>query len=699
MAQDMANTPAKQMLRQAGEHLNAGRAQQAEGLIRQILQTQPDNAEALNLLGVIALNSGHTPQAVEIFSRAVQLHESEAEYLCNLGVALLSANRTPEGEAALHAALKLKPSHPMANFNLGLRDLQAGRFEDALQRLDKAVQKMPQNVALLNALGVAYSKCAKAAKAVQVFRAALKLQPNHADAMLNLASALTEMDKPDEAMTLLERTIQARPREARLYFNLGVAARKAKRDLDAIAAYRQALALEPNYADAHVNLAVLHSRRGNQDAALEHIRAARTLRPDDICILTNEARIVRDAGHGTEAISLCDRILAQTPDHGEASSIKISVLQNEGDFDEAQKIGEQALAINPDATPVLLALTHNKNYPFTDEQIQRLKSAATRKTEDDAEAIRSWFALGKIHHDRGEYEQAFDCYKRGNALRDVSLKWTPSDEQSLFTALIDTFSADFFTVTSAKEPAMGQDSERPVFIVGMPRSGTTLVEQIIASHPHGAGGGELPDISIMADELPRTLNSAAPYPPCVNELSAAQVETLAARYLARLTRISATDDRVTDKMPDNYLHLGLIALLFPKARVIHCRRNPMANCFSIFQQNFAGYHPYAYDLTKLGRRYRNHGRLMDHWRQVLPLPILEVDYEDIVADQEGQSRRILEFCGLEWNDAVLDFHKTQRTVQTASLWQVRQPIYTGALKGWCAYEKFLGPLKKSLEQD
>lgn len=687
------HSSAQQALRQAREHLNHGRAQQAEALIRQVLNIQADNHEALNLLGVIALNANHTPQAVELFARAIQLHGAEAEYHCNLGVALLNANRANDGEAALLAALKRKPAHPMANLNLGLRDLQAGRFDDARQRLEKAVKKMPTNAIALNALGVAHSKCGKPAKAAQLFRTVLKAHPEHLDAQINLASALVDMDEADKAIALYTRLIEKHPGQMRLHFNHGVALRKAKRDLDAIDAYERALAIEPRFADAHLNVSTIYANRGHHDAALEHVKAAAALKPNDIHIMTNKARALRDAGLKTEALTACERIDALAPGNADALGIRMTVLQNDGDFASARDIATRALTANPELIPVLLALSQDKDYAFSDAQIQSLENAASDVSTDAASATRAWFALAKVHHDRDDHTSAFDSYKRGNTLRDESFAWTKTDEQALFTALTYTFTAAFFKAA----PIIGNDSERPVFIVGMPRSGTTLVEQIVASHPSAEGGGELPDIQVMADTLQRTLGSAAPYPACVTELDAAKADMLATRYLERLTRVSDTAERVTNKMPDNYQHLGFIARLLPKARVIYCRRDPMANCFSIYQQNFEGFHPYAYDLEKLARRYRNHERLMDHWRKVLPLPILEVAYEDMVADQEGQSRRIMEFCNLDWNPRVLDFHETARNVQTASLWQVRQPIYTGALKGWRAYEAFLDPLKKSLD--
>lgn len=682
-----------QVLRQAADHVDSGRLQQGEALLRQVLATQPDNHEALNLLGVVALQAGHVPQAADLFARAIHLHDADAQYHCNLGVALLSANRPNEGEDALLAALRLKPSHPVANLNLGLRDLQAGRFEDARARLEKAVKKMPRHPTALNALGVAHSKCGYPAKALSYFRSVLKIQPGHFDAQLNMAGALTELKKPDEAIALYRRLIESHPDQARLYFNLGVALRLSQNVIAAIEAYEQALALEPRLVDAHVNASVLYSNMGDDEAALEHAKLAGQLRTNDVHIMLNEARMLFNAGLGDDAQAACERISAQFPDNTEALGIRIRALQNDGHFERARDLGAQALMTDPNATFALAALSFDKNYTFSDENIERLKRFASSNESEPSLAIQAWFALGKIHHDRKDFERAFEFYKRGNAMRDAEFTWTDEDEDTLFTAQIKTCTEAFFKTA----PAGGNDSERPVFIVGMPRSGTTLVEQIIASHADAAGAGELPTMHNISTALPHALGDAEPYPSCLTKLDAALTDRFARQYLDRLDRVSTTARRVTDKMPDNYLRLGLIQRLFPKARIIHCQRDPMATCFSIYQQNFKGFHPYAYDLTKLGRRYRNHERLMEHWRQVLPLPILDVAYEDLVQNQEEQSRRILAFCNLDWDEGVLNFHKTTRTVQTASLWQVRQPIYAGSLKSWRAYEAALEPLKIALK--
>ena len=266
------------------------------------------------------------------------------------------------------------------------------------------------------------------------------------------------------------------------------------------------------------------------------------------------------------------------------------------------------------------------------------------------------------------------------------------DDRALVDARISTFSEALFESHSV----VGSDDERPVFVVGMPRSGTTLVEQIISSHPQAEGAGELLTIDQIASELSDRTGSSLPYPACVRELKQEALSEAAQHYSQIISRVSSHALRITDKLPNNYLNLGLIALMFPHARVIHCRREARATCMSIYSNDFIGYHPYACDLNRIGQRYHHYLRMMEHWRAILPLPMLEVDYEAVVGDVEATSRQMLEFCDLPWDNRVLQFHETERVVQTASQWQVRRPIYRDSLDLWRHYEQHLAPLEQGL---
>ncbi|MBI3462463.1 MAG: sulfotransferase [Planctomycetes bacterium] len=242
----------------------------------------------------------------------------------------------------------------------------------------------------------------------------------------------------------------------------------------------------------------------------------------------------------------------------------------------------------------------------------------------------------------------------------------------------------------------GNPTEVPVFVVGMPRSGTTLVEQILASHPDVFGAGELPDIPSIVDTLPRYAPNQMRYPGCLAFLGPPVIRGFADAYLKRVRTLDATSERVVDKWPLNYLHLGLMALLFPRARIVHCRRDPLDTCLSCYFQRFRGDHEYSYDLAHLGSYYRTYERLISHWREVLPMPVLELHYEALIDDPQATSERLLAFCGLSWQERCLRFHESPRPVSTASNWQVRHPLYRSAVQRWRNYEAHLGPLRDAL---
>lgn len=300
------------------------------------------------------------------------------------------------------------------------------------------------------------------------------------------------------------------------------------------------------------------------------------------------------------------------------------------------------------------------------------------------------FKLGTLLDKAGQYPAAFAHVQRANELRDHQF------DSAAFGAFVDdlirTFSPEFVRAMARAR----HGSTRPLFIVGMPRSGTSLVEQILASHPQVQGAGELEDIRLLMAQLPARVQQ--PFPACFAALTPTLCDELAQPYLDRLTQLSAQARYVSNKMPENFLHLGLVAMLFPQARVIHCRRDPLDTCLSCYFNDFSGSHAYAYDLADLGRYYHHYQRLMDHWRAVLDLPILELDNEALVADQEGMTRRLLAFCELPWDAACLRFYEHDRVVNTLSYRQVRRPITDVSIGRWRHYAEYLGPLKQALGQ-
>ena len=369
------------------------------------------------------------------------------------------------------------------------------------------------------------------------------------------------------------------------------------------------------------------------------------------------------------------------------------ILREFGRFDEAEEALRKALELDESSIEAYLGLARSKKY--NEKDLARLQEALTVSDLETKQVIQLHFSLGKIFDERNEYEKAFKYFQKGNELHRSSYQYDVNEFEHLVSRLIDTFSEDYLGNRAVSGKV---NSELPVFIVGMPRSGTTLTEQILASHPEVFGAGELGDISRISHEWAKKHEDNGDYLDCILHLQAPETEKIAIDYLSRIRALASDALRVTDKMPHNFLHIGLIATLFPRARIIHCKRDPLDTCLSIYTQKFTSLHPYAYDLTELGQYYRQYQRLMAHWESVLPGRNFTIQYEELTESPEATCRRLIEYIGLPWDNRCLHFHETERPVKTASQWQVRQPVYKQSVGRWRHYETWLGPLKKALGQ-
>jgi len=309
----------------------------------------------------------------------------------------------------------------------------------------------------------------------------------------------------------------------------------------------------------------------------------------------------------------------------------------------------------------------------------------------EADRIDLGFALGRIFEKTGNYEKSFNFILEANTLKRGAYNYSSQTDQALFERVKTTFSLEFFKVRQS----FGDQNTTPIFIVGMPRSGTTLTEQILATHPQVFGAGELEILPNLVDRVCAERSAAWPQE-CVPKLDQNTLTQMGTEYLETLRKFSSDACYITDKLPYNFLHVGLIKIILPRAKVIHCQRNPMDTCFSIFKTEFAGLHEYAYDMAELGRYYKLYLDLMSHWEKVLPGFMYTLQYEEIVSDQKSQTKKLLDFCALPWDDACLNFHKTARRVTTASLSQVRQPLYQNSVGRWKCYERQLEPLRKAI---
>lgn len=489
-------------------------------------------------------------------------------------------------------------------------------------------------------------------KAEELYRHILAIQPNHFDALQLCGLLAYQGGRSAEAVELIDQALKINKKVPEAYNNRGAALKAMGQFKKALVSYRRALALRPNYPEAHNNIGVVLFEEGRLKDALTSFQRATTLKPDYAEAYNNAGNAFQMLGQLPEAIASYRRALELNPTFAEAFR-HLAVCNN----------------FTAEDLPLIKKIEKNLATPSINQE-----QAAT------------WhFGLGRICDHLGHYQKAFVHFEKANLLEGKKFRFDRARFEQLVTTLINTFTKNFFP----QRQHLGSASELPVLIVGMMRSGTTLVEQILSSHPELVGAGEL-------DFWETQSNKISSFP--LSSLTRQEARRIAQEYLALLRPFSHKAKHITDKMPGNFLRLGLIHLVFPHARIIHCKRNPADTCLSIFFDKFKGNHPYAYNLDDLASYFHQYQRLMAHWRQVLPPEIfIEVDYEELVAHQESTSRRIVEFCGLEWNEKCLRFFENKRAVRTASSWQVRQPLYASSVDRWKNYQPFLGPLAKLIE--
>lgn len=574
-----------------------------------------------------------------------------------------------------------------------MQSIGAGRYQEAEALCRDIVAKQPNNAAALHALGLTHYMVRRYDQAIEHMTKAVQFDGTNAQYYCNLGESLRRAQRPDEAIETFEKALALKPEYLHAHLGMANALRDLGRRPEAMARYRLALALNPRFAEAYNYLGAMFLEQDRKTDAIAVLRKAVAIKPAYMEARLTLAHALDADGQLDEAKQVYEQLIAAQPNNTAAHNNLANLLKSQGRIDEAIAHYERALEINPSNVQAYYNLSRAKTAKSDDKEIARLESMLERPKLTDPERMNVHFALGKIYDDLGRFEAAFGHFEKANDLDSRSAPFDPRAHKALVDRLIVIFTKALF----ARRQGFGSESALPVFIVGMPRSGTTLIEQVLASHPRVFGAGELDQISHLVNAISAEISGAPPYPESAAELDALTACRLGESYVNYIRRLSGGGfARVTDKMPANFTHLGFIALLLPGARVIHATRDPLDTCLSCYFQHFTAPMPFANKLASLGRYYRGYERLMAHWRQVLPLPMLEVPYEEMVDDHEAMCRKIVEFCGLEWDPVCLQFHKTERTVKTASTWQVRQPLYSTSVARWRHYEAFLAPLKEAL---
>ena len=538
-------------------------------------------------------------------------------------------------------------------------------------------------------------RAGRLAAAEAVYREVLSAVPDFPGAALNYALLARATDRLGLALDLAGRAVASQPKEAAAHATLGSLLLERERTREAVAAFRTALALDPSHVNARFNLGGALRRAGEPEAAVNEFRRLVERFPDDLDFRIALGAALLDSGRPRESIDEHERVLALSPGHPDALTELGLAHVDAGEFEAAARCYRRVIDGSPDHPHVWLNYSKIRRFgPADRPEIEEAETVAGRIDVHPApgpEGGDVHFALGKMYDDLGDYDRAFGHFRRGN---EILRRHVPFDAEQP-QRLVEDLEAGFGEAWFDRVQGWGHPSLRPIFIVGMPRSGTTLVEQILASHPEVYGAGELIRIPNLAQRL-LGAGDAAPLPEAAAGLAREDIEAAARDYLDYVGARAGAAARTTDKLPENYHHLGFIAAMFPNARIVHVGRNPMDVCVSNYLVRFQWGHAWSYGLDSLAHEYRAYERLMRHWRAVLPLPVHEQSYESLVGSLESESRRLVEFCGLDWDERCLDFHLTKRSVHTASGWQVRQPIYRRSVERWRNYERHLGPLREAL---
>ena len=656
--------------------VSEGRLSESEQRARSLLERYPRAGMLWKILSVSLLRQGR--DALAALRRTTELMPQDAEAHANLGAALHDRGLWTEALESLGRTLEINPHDVQALVDSGNALRALGRSQEAIVLYRRALERQASHVEARNNLGNALMELGDCAEAAKCYDLALASEPDNAQIHCNLGNAQRQLGLIDQALASSRRAIELDPSLSVAHKNLGLMLAALGRLGEAVAAHRQALALEPRDVDALNNLGKVLLDLNQIEASAAVYRRALELDANSAPAHVGLAGGHRIRGRHAEAESSCRDALAADPRSIEGMTLLGELRADRGQFVEALELFERALTVDPLFCSAINGIAMHRKMARGDTQWLARAQAAVARRPPLAHEIILQFALGKYHDDVGDYDSAFGHYRIANEL---TKRYGSGYERGKLSRLVDRVIASHDSAAAAREPS--SEDERPIFIIGMPRSGTSLVEQILASHPDVYGAGEV----IFWEEAYAARRGAD------SQATPGLLRALARAYLDRVGAAAGNALRFVDKMPRNFLYAGLIRTVFPRARIIHMRRHPIDTCLSIYFQNFFNLDSYSNDLENLAHYYGEYLRAMSHWRSVLPdTALLEIPYEALVADPEAWTRRLLDFVGLSWDARCLDFHRTERVVITASKWQVRQKIYTGSAGRWLRYRQHLAPL-------
>jgi tetratricopeptide (TPR) repeat protein len=653
---------AKSALNEAVALINAGQIDKAEAICRSGIARNSDDVNMVALLGAIQLKSRQIPEAEKHLRQAIRLAPTFAKPHEDLGLLLLDKGQPEEATRILKKATRLDPDLDCAYFNLGKALAMLGRGREADQAFEKSFDLNPERKSL--ALAAEHQKAGRLEEAEQLYRKVLRSNPTNVDALRLLGAVAMSNGRIYEAERLLRRAVSNAPDFVAALLDLGRILKEQNRLEEAIDCFRQVIKLEPGNSQANYQLASALTLTAQTYESIEAYQRVLELRPTHAGAMLGLGHVLKTVGRQEEAIEAYRNCIRHKPHNGET----------------------------------YWSLANLKTYRLSDEDIRQMESMVAGKGEPEEvteqSRINFLFALAKAFEDRGNFEQAWEYYHEGNSSQRVLENYDPVRTEFMNDEIIEVFNQDFLS----ENTGVGHPSAEPIFVVGLPRSGSTLIEQILASHSQVEGTSELPYAGLVATSLSRNRADGVNYPRAVHELGEEHFTRLGSDYLefAQIHRVESKPFFI-DKMPNNFPNIGFLHLILPNARIIDARRYPLDSCLSCYRQLFARGQNFTYDLTDIGEYFLQYQRMMDHWHEVLPGRCLTVQYEEVVTDFENQVRRLLDFCNLPFEEACINFHETDRPVRTASSEQVRQPVYSKSVNFWRNHEEYLAELIEVLE--
>jgi len=632
------------------------------------------------------LHADQPEKAAEICRARLLTTPKDPELLTLQGVALLAARQPSEAVTALQLALEMAPRYARAHENLGHALMLLNRLEEAFTHLEMATKLDKNSIGAIQKLGHLLALMGKGDEADSYFEQGFELDPDRKQ--LATAGEHLRKERFDECEQHCKRILEKNPRNVNAIRMLARVAGHAQHWNHAEKLLRRTLELAPGFDDARIDLARVLKNLDRIEEAIACTSTAVANTPRNPYALYMHASMLAVGGQHETALLFYRRAIEAREYHPAAWVGMGHLLKTLGQTDEGIAAYHKAMEQMPHLGEVYWSLANLKTYRFSDQQVDDMERQLAEENLDEDSRVHFLFTLGKAHEDAGDWDKAFDKYDSACALQRMRISYDPVETTFVNERIREVFTAEFLQ----QRKNLGCTSPpTPIFILGLPRSGSTLIEQILASHSQAEGTAELPDIGRLTASLSRRFPNSS-YPAAAAELLATDWQQLGETYLERTRRHRTNLPFFTDKMPNNFPSIGFIRTILPNAKIIDARRHPLDSCFGSLKQHFAYGQSWSYDLMEIGEYYLEYRQMMQHWHSVMPGEVLELRYEDLVRDQEAQTRRLLEFCGLEWEEACLRFYETDRAVRTASSEQVRQPIYSSSINHWRNFREPLAPL-------